>query len=125
MAATDSVTTVTFRDSLSSAVRYWEPRRLAYNAALLVVVAGAFIAGLPGSNRALHAEPALIIFILAVLANVVYCAAYVPDLALQQTSFRHAWLQFRWILLLVGTLMACAIAYLVVAGMFGVLHGNG
>jgi uncharacterized membrane protein YhaH (DUF805 family) len=91
---------------------------------LLIVVGGAFIAGLPISKRVVSAEPVLVIFILAVLANVAYCAAYIPDLALQHTSFRDAWLRFRWMLMAIGTLMACAIAYLFVAGMFGLAGGN-
>ena len=115
---------VSFREALGDAIRYWEPRRLVYNGALLLVVAGAFVAGLPISNRALSAEPILILFILAVLANVAYCGAYVPDLALQHTSLRALWIRYRWALLLLGTLFGSAIAYLSVAGMFGLLDGN-
>jgi len=115
---------VTLRDALSNAVRYWEPRRIIYNAALLIVVAGAFIAGWPVSRRVLSAEPVLVIFVLAVLANVAFCAAYIPDLALQHSSFRSSWLRVRWVLMAIGTLMACAIAYLCVAGMFGLAEGN-
>jgi hypothetical protein len=66
----------------------------------------------------------LVIFILAVLANAAYCAAYIPDLALQHTSYRDSWLRVRWVLMFIGTLMACAIAYLCVAGMFGLADGN-
>jgi hypothetical protein len=124
MGTSDPITAVTFRDSLSSAVRYWEPRRLAYNGALLIVVVGAFIAGLPASRAVVSAAPVLVMFILAVLANVAYCAAYIPDLALQHTSFREVWLRFRWTLMTIGTLMACAVAYLFVAGMFGLETGN-
>jgi len=124
MGTNESTPGVTFREALSSAVRYWEPRRLAYNAALLIVVGGAFIAGLPTSKRVVSAEPMLVIFILAVLANVAYCAAYIPDLALQLTSFRNSWLRIRWTLMVIGILMACAIAYLFVAGMFGLADGN-
>lgn len=115
---------VTFREALSSAVRYWEPRRVAYNGTLLIVVAGAFIAGWPTSKKAVNAELLLVFFILAVLANVAYCAAYVPDVALQHTSYRDSWLRVRWILMVTGTLMASAIAYLFVAGWFGLAPGN-
>jgi hypothetical protein len=124
MATQDLNAVVTFREALSSAVRYWEPRRLAYNAALLVVVGGAFVAGLPVSKRAISAEPMLVLFVLAVLANVAYCGAYIPDVALQLTSFRYLWLRLRWVVLVIGTLMACALAYLLVAGMFGLVDGN-
>ncbi len=105
-------------------MRYWEPRRLAYNAALLIVVGGAFVAGLPVSKRVVSAEPMLVLFILGVLANIAYCGAYIPDVALQHTSFRDIWFRVRWIVLVVGTLMACALAYLFVVGMFGLVGGN-
>lgn len=115
---------ITFREALSASLRYWEPRRLLYNLALLLVVAAAFIAGLPVSRRALTAEPMLGLFILAVLANVAYCAAYIPDLALQFSSFRESWQRFRWLLLVLGILFASALAYFFVAGMFGLVEGN-
>jgi hypothetical protein len=115
---------VTFREALSAAIRYWEPRRLVFNLVLLLVVAGAFVAGLPVSRRALTAEPMLALFILAVLANVAYCAAYVPDLAMQLSSFRVSWQRFRWLLLTLGILFASALVYFFVAGMFGLAEGN-
>jgi len=123
MATTES-SEITFREALSASLRYWEPRRLVFNLALFLVVATAFIAGLPVSKRALSAEPMLVLFILAVLANIAYCAAYIPDLALQFSSFRATWQRFRWLLLTLGILFASALAYLFVAGMFGLVEGN-
>jgi hypothetical protein len=122
--ANQESSTVTFRDALSSTIRYWEPRRLVFNFALLLVVGAAFVAGLPVSKRALAAEPLLTLFILAVLANVAYCAAYVPDLVIQLSSFRARWLQLRWLLLTIGILFASAITYFFAAGMFGLADGN-
>jgi len=120
LATEESIKPLTLREALTTSIRYWEPRRLVYNAALILVVVGAFVAGWPGSKDAIHVETVLLAFVLAVLANVAYCAAYVPDLFLQYSSFREAWLRGRWVLLLVGTLMACAITYLFVAPWFGV-----
>jgi hypothetical protein len=114
---------VTLREALTNSLRYWEPRRLIYNLALLLVVAAAYVAGLPASRHAVSAESMLVLFILAVLANVAYCAAYVPDLVLQYSAFRSAWLRGRWMLLVLGTLFASAIAYFFVAGMFGLAGG--
>jgi hypothetical protein len=111
--------TPTLREMLSDAIRYWEPRRLFYNGALLLVVAGCFAAGWPESKQLLQAEIALGVFILAVLANVAYCAVYLPDIAIQHSAMRNSWLRWRWVLLLVGTLFASAITYFVVAGMLG------
>jgi uncharacterized membrane protein len=120
MAAEDSTRPLAMREALSTAIRYWEPRRLIYNAALILVVVGTFVAGWPLSKEAIHTEIVLLLFVLAVLANVAYCGAYLPDLVLQHSSFRESWLRVRWLLLLVGTLMACAIAYLFVGTFFGV-----
>ena len=117
-------TTIPFRAAFSSAVSYLEPRRLVYNGALILVVAGAFIAGLPDSTRVIGTEWMLLLFILAVLANVAYCAAYVPDVLLQLSAFRNTWLRFRWAQLAVGTLFGACLAYLLVAGPFGLVQGN-
>ena len=38
---------VSAREALSQAIRYWEPRRLLYNAVLLMMVAAVFVLGLP------------------------------------------------------------------------------
>ena len=47
---------------------------------------------------------------LAALANVCYCAAYFVDLPLQYSSFRAAWLRWRFALWLAGMLLATALA---------------
>src|SRR5262245_7453606 len=111
--------TPAFREMLSDAIRYWEPRRLLFNAALALVVAWRFAAAWPASKQVLHAEPLLALFILAVIANVLYCAAYVPDLALQASSFRATWRRARWVLLLLGTAFAAALAYFFTTGLVG------
>lgn len=107
----------TLREILSDALRYWEPRRLVYNGVLLLMVAGCFAEAWPESKQMLQADIAVGIFILAVLANVAYCAAYLPDIAIQYSSLRDTWLRWRWVLLLVGTLFAAAVTYMCVAGM--------
>ena len=61
---------------------------------------------------------ALDLFILAVLANVAYCAAYLPDLVLQFSTFRDGWLRWRWSLLTLGILFAGALTYLFTQGLF-------
>jgi len=91
-----------------------------YNVALVAVVITCFVRGWPVSKRVLNFDAGLVLFVLAVLANVAYCAAYVPDVVIQQSSYREVWLRTRWILLLVGTLFAAAVTYLLVSGMFGV-----
>ena len=65
---------------MSDAIRYWELRRIAYNAILAAVVLIYFALDYPASKAALTVDRALVIFMLAVLANVAYCAAYIPDI---------------------------------------------
>ena len=66
------------REMATDALRYWEPRRLFYNALLAAVVLVHFGVNWPGSRQALQLDLVLVLFMLAVLANVAYCAAYVP-----------------------------------------------
>ena len=120
----DEGSRISFRDALSDAIRYWERGRLLYNGALLLVVLVMFFAAWPVSRRVIELQSMLVLFVLAVLANVAYCAAYVPDVVLQLSSFRDSWLRVRWILLTVGLLMGCALAFLFVAGPFGLAQGN-
>lgn len=102
----------------TDAIRYWEPLRLLYNAILaVIVVANYFLV-------ASHAQPALTMgtllgfFVRAMLANVLYCAAYLPDVFVQLSSFRDLWLRLRWILLVLGILFASAIAQVSAMTMF-------
>ncbi len=106
---------LSMRDVLSDAIRYWEPRRIAYNAALALVVAGwAMVAR--GHFRDGHDVRLLLaLFVLAVLANACYCAAYIVDIPMQYSSFQDAWRHRRWALWLVGTLFAMALAYFWIA----------
>ena len=101
-----------FKQSVADALRYWEPRRVLYNA-LLTTVAVSWVVftwphfrsvqlmGIPPGDS----QPVLLILvILAFLANVCYCAAYVVDIPLQLTF--ATWRKYRWALLLIGILFA-------------------
>jgi len=99
-----------FKDSLTGSIRYWERGRIAYNAALLAVVAAIFVADWPLSRSTVSVDLALTLFALAVLANVCYCAAYPVDLLVRHSGYRGAWEKGRWVLLLVGTAFACVIS---------------
>ena len=98
------------RETLSDAIRYWEPRRLVYNVVLGAIVLTYFGLNYPGSKTfLLSLNGILFVFILAVLANAAYCAAYLADLFAQLSGFQPGWRKYRWILLVTGILFAGAI----------------
>jgi hypothetical protein len=96
---------------VADALRYWEPRRLIYNAVLAAVVLGHVLVGWPESKLALSMNVLLGLFFLGVLANVCYCAVYLVDLFVQFSGLRGAWLKWRAALLAVGTAFAAVIAH--------------
>ena len=94
---------------MSDALGYWEPRRIAYNAVLALVVMVYVVINWPHSGRAVSLEGVLRVFILAVLANVCYCAAYLGDVFVQVSGFRAAWQNWRWVLFAIGVAFAVII----------------
>jgi hypothetical protein len=102
----------------ANALRYWEPRRLFFNAALVIVVAGHFVAAWPRSWTGLTFDTMLGFFFLAVLANVCYCAVYVVDLFVQFSGLHTAWSKGRMALLIVGTAFAAVIAHFFAMNIF-------
>lgn len=90
----------------SDAIRYWERNRPLYNTVLIVVVVVHFVSRLPAAAAAVTFDRSLGLFALAVLANVAYSAAYVPDVFAQLSDFRDRWRQLRWALFAVGCTFA-------------------
>jgi hypothetical protein len=95
-----------FRGLLADAIRFWEPRRLFYNLVLFAVAVSWLAATWPHFRPALKLIPMLQFSILALLANVCYCAAYLVDLPMQSSALNAVWRRQRWALWLVGTLFA-------------------
>jgi hypothetical protein len=108
----------TLSEALTDAIRYWELRRIAYNAVLAIVVVAVFVFYWPVSSAALSSDVAQGIFILAVLANVAYCAAYVLDIPAQISGFGVTWKRYRWALFAIGVVFAGVITRLFADGMF-------
>ncbi|SRR6266446_1678173 len=108
----------TYRDLAADALRYWEPRRLVYNLVLSLVVLGHVVADWPGSWSILTGNTVLELFLLAVLANICYCAAYAVDLFVQFSGQRGAWPRWRWMVLGTGTAFAAVIAHFMMIGIF-------
>jgi hypothetical protein len=98
-----------FRELAAEAIKYWEPRRLVYNLVLAAVVVSYFALAWPKSEAFLSVNFALMLFLLAVVANVCYCAAYVVDIFVQLSSVRALWLRKRWLLFLLGMMFAAVI----------------
>jgi hypothetical protein len=86
------------------AVRFWEPRRLIYNLVLTGVVALWLALTWPHFRPAMTLHSLLLVALLALMANVCYCAAYIVDIPLQSFSLSSE--RFRWGLWTAGMLVA-------------------
>ena len=112
-----------FRQLLDDALRFWEPRRLVYNGVLAAVTLLWLVVTWPRFRVALTLSSLLLLAILALLANVCYCAAYLVDLPMQCTSLRSVWRNRRWGLWLMGTLLAAVLAnYWIVDEIYPFVH---
>ena len=94
------------REALSDSIKYWETRRIVDNVILALIVLGYFVVNWPRSQAAVSLEGVLAVFVLAVLANICYCTAYVADVFVQLSGFRDTWRKCRWMLFLVGLTLA-------------------
>jgi len=109
---------ISIREYFTDAIRFWEPRRAVYNLVLVAIVIAYFAIGYPGSKSVITLDFALGLFILAVIANIAYCAAYLADVFVQASGFRQIWQRSRWILFVLGTTFAAVITRFVAMGMF-------
>ena len=107
------------RAYLTDAIRFWEPGRILYNLTLAAIVGTYFAIAYPSSKATLTLDFCLILFLLAVLANVAYCAAYVVDIFAQASGFREVWRRYRKLLFVIGTVFAAIITRFIAMGMFG------
>ncbi len=108
----------TLRGSVTDAIRYWEPRRLVYNAVLAGIVLIYFGIYYPATKSFLSIDSVLFLFLLVVLANVAYCAAYPVDIFVSASSYRDQWQKHRWVVFAIGLLFAAIIARFFALGMF-------
>ncbi|HEV2489316.1 MAG TPA: hypothetical protein VGT03_05890 [Candidatus Acidoferrales bacterium] len=99
-----------FRGILTDAIGYWERRRIIYNLLLTAVVIAWIALTWPHFRPAFRWDSFVALLVLAVLANLCYCSAYVADLPMQYSSFRELWRRWRWTLWLAGTLFAILFA---------------
>lgn len=93
----------------TSALHFWEPRRLWYNAALFAVVLLWLIFTWPHFRPALTLDALGKMLVLALLANVCYCAVYLVEFLLRAVSSDTARRRFRWAVWILGMLLAVLI----------------
>lgn len=106
------------REFATDAIKFWEPWRLLYNLTLAAIVIIYFAIGYPLSKAIISVDFCLGLFLLAVIANVAYCAAYIVDIFAQASGFREIWRQYRKLLFVIGTLFAAIITRFIAMGMF-------
>jgi hypothetical protein len=95
----------------TDSVVFWERGRIVFNLGLALAVM--VLLGPP-----LRADyPWLELALLALGANVLYCAGYLPDFVLQHTPWRAVWRHVRWAVLAVGCLISVWIALAIVFAM--------
>lgn len=91
---------------LNEAAHFWEPRRLLYTGILTVIVIIWFVATWPHFRPAMTLSSFLAFAGLGLLANLLYCAAYLGDAFMQSVVAPALLARFRWALWLFGTLFA-------------------
>lgn len=106
------------RANITDALRFWEPMRVIYNLVLAGVVIATVgiqtIAAVPINALTLNA--AGVVGFMALLANMLYCAAYPVDLFVQASDWREGWRSARIGLWLIGTITAAWITYNICGG---------
>lgn len=112
------------REAVSEALTYWEPRRIVYNAVLAFIVLAYFAINWPYSRSVVTFNGVSVVFVLAVLANICYCTAYLGDVFVQVSGFRESWLKWRWVRLVIGTALAAVITRWFAIGFFTPPHAG-
>lgn len=103
---------------IADGLRYWEPRRIFYNAVLAAVVIAHVATRWSLVRGMLSSDLFLGLFLLAVLANICYCAVYPVDLFVRFSGLDAAWEKGRVVVLLIGTAFAAVITHFFAWGMF-------
>jgi hypothetical protein len=109
---------------VTDAIRYWEIRRLFYNGLLALIVLGHFVTAMPASASYVSLNGILGLFVLAVLANVAYCAVYAVDVFIQFSGFRDSRALWRRAILIVGFAFAGVITHFFSTGIFQTPFGQ-
>ena len=92
--------------ALRDAAQWWEPCRVLYNITLAAIFVALTARTWPRLQPELTSAAVLPLIVLALLANLCYCAAYVVDLAALSARAQPHRDRWRWALFCVGTLLA-------------------
>ena len=101
---------------ISDTIKYWEVKRIVYNLILLSITALLLYININFDNFQflelveLLTTPFITLFKLAIVANILYCSAYVVDVFIQLSDYRNSWLKYRWTLFISGTTLASVLA---------------
>ncbi len=95
-----------WRQRLTRASRFWEPRRVIYNLVLTVVVAFWVLFTWPHFRPAINLNALLLLFVLAALANICYSAAYFVELTIRASGSSVNLNHQRWLLWSMGMMFA-------------------
>ena len=88
------------------AVRFWERRRVPYNVVLVLIALSWGILTWPHFRPALALVPMLQLSVLAVIANVLYSAAYLSEIPIQLSLLSESRRRWRRVVWYAGTLFA-------------------
>lgn len=90
------------KEITTDAIKFWERLRIVYNALLAIVVVIFIVYGIYAEIETNYLQDIFSLFFMAVIANVLYTTAYIPDLFVQLSNYRDSWRKYRWILFLIG-----------------------
>jgi hypothetical protein len=91
--------------NLSESFRYWEPRRLPYNALLTLVALGWIALTWPHFRPSLNLRAGAALGLLALVANVCYSVVYLADIPALHSPLRSHWIRWRGLVLALGMLL--------------------
>lgn len=100
----------TLRQQFGDAIKYWEKGRIIYNLVLVAIVIAWFSLSWPHFRAAMSFHNLFLLTVLGILANVCYSTAYLVDIPMQNSSLKESWNRKRWVLWLMGMLLAILIS---------------
>jgi hypothetical protein len=113
-----------FAALLADAGRYWERRRITYNAVLAGVVIVWVTVTWPHFESAFTWLNLLRLVVLGLIANFLYCAAYFVDIPMQLSAVSAGWRSYRWAIWLLGMIFAFVLTnYWIADEIYPYVHG--